>query len=145
MTLILLLIVGTETAMLEEGKVSGCYGLEILNVLLSSAIGILIFLDRKKSKNKQKQFIENKPSVSVILDKTSIDSSFNQEQASVNSMSTRELGFLSVNNDFEKASTKSLSGSIGYTSNFTMSTDVVSYHQEPMRRTSSVSSVESRV
>lgn len=150
MTLLILLIVGTETAMLEEGKVSGCYGLEILNLLLSSAIGILIFLDRRKLKIKEKQFLENKPSSFVktnrnIGSKTSLESSYIQEQGSLNSRSTRELGFSSVSNGLEKTSMKSLSASVGYSSNFTMSTDVVSYRQEPVCKTSSVSSLESRV
>ncbi|KAJ8305326.1 hypothetical protein KUTeg_015871 [Tegillarca granosa] len=154
-SIILLLLIGSEVPSLEEGTIGSSYGLEVICVILTIATSIFIFLDRRKrkrsgksEKSKSYKFIYTISDDMSTSSRTNYGSSFNPEMNSMHSRTTQESRLTSMDNAaFEKASTTSLGGSvdISYKTDFTASTDLVSYNQEPLRRTSSVSSVESQV
>lgn len=153
-SIILLLLIGSEVPNLEDGTIGSSYGLEVICVLLTIATSVFIFLDRRKrklsgksEKSKSNKFIYTIADDISTSSRTNYGSSFNPDMYSMNSRTTQESRLTSMDNAaFEKASTTSLAGSadISYRTDFTASTDLVSYYQEPIRRTS-VSSIESQV
>lgn len=133
---------------MEDGRLSWAYGLEVLCLILSIVIIVLIYINKhsslSKSKNDDMLELNTDKNISIVnsgqynnpvhFDSDRRDSTEYSGSAYTSEfcLSSNEIGIL------VGGSVTGVTGStsIGYVSDVTKSTDIVSYAQEPSRRNS---------